>query len=57
MHTCRLKAGFPTIFEIISAKTVGGVKYISVQKSNLISFKKTYWYIHVDLKQRFTQDL
>ena len=30
MHTCRLKAGFPTIFEIMSAKSEGGVKYIFV---------------------------
>ena len=30
MHTCRLKAGFPTIFEIMSAKSEGGVKCISV---------------------------
>ena len=28
MHTCRLKAGCPTIFEIMSAKSEGGVKYI-----------------------------
>ena len=30
MHTCRLKAGFPTILEIMSAKSEGGVKYICV---------------------------
>ena len=30
MHTCRLKAGFPKIFGIISAKSEGGVKYICV---------------------------
>ena len=30
MHACRLKAGFPTIFEIRSAKSEGGVKYICV---------------------------
>ena len=30
MHKCRLKAGFPTIFEIMSAKSEGGVKYICV---------------------------
>ena len=30
MHTCRLKAGFPTIFEIMSAKSESGVKYICV---------------------------
>ena len=38
MHTCRLKAGFPTIFEIMSAKSEGGVKYIL---SNL-NFKHRY---------------
>ena len=58
MHKCRLEAGFPTIFEIMSAKSEGGVKYICVSKSDLISFKKyLFVYIHVDLKQRFTQDL
>ena len=30
MHTCRFKAGFPTIFEIMSAKSEGGVKNICV---------------------------
>ena len=30
MHTCRIKAGFPTTFEIMSAKREGGVKYICV---------------------------
>ena len=30
MHTCRLKAGFPTISEGMSAKREGGVKYICV---------------------------
>ena len=30
MHKCRLKAGFPTIFEIMSVKCEGGVKYICV---------------------------
>ena len=30
MHAGRLKAGFPTIFEIMSAKSEGGVKYICV---------------------------
>ena len=30
MHTCRLKAGFPTIFESMYAKSEGGVKYICV---------------------------
>ena len=30
MHTCRLKAEFPTLFEIMSAKSEGGVKYICV---------------------------
>ena len=30
MHACRLKAGFPTIFEIVSAKSEGRVKYICV---------------------------
>ena len=30
MHTGRLKAGFLTIFEVMSAKSEGGVKYISV---------------------------
>ena len=34
MHTGRLKAGFPTIFEIMSAKSEGGVKY----NSNLIMY-------------------
>ena len=31
MHKCRLKAGFPTIFEIMSAKSEGGVKYICLK--------------------------
>ena len=31
MHTCRLKAGFPTILEIMSVKYEGGVKYIFVK--------------------------
>ena len=61
MHTCRLKAGFPTIFEIMSAKSEGGVKYICVSKSNLIIYVADYLYtltcLNVDLKQRFTQDL
>ena len=26
MHKCRLKAGFPTIFDIMSAKSEGGVQ-------------------------------
>ena len=30
MHACRLKAGFPTIFEIVAAKSEGGVKHICV---------------------------
>ena len=30
MHTCRRKAGFPTIFEIMYAKREGAVKYICV---------------------------
>ena len=30
MRRCRLKAGFPTIFEIMSVKCEGGVKYICV---------------------------
>ena len=30
MHACRRKAEFPTIFEIVSAKSEGGVKCISV---------------------------
>ena len=30
MHKCRLKAGFPTIFEIMNAQSEGGVKYICV---------------------------
>ena len=30
MHTCRLNGGFPTIFEIMSAKSEGGVKCICV---------------------------
>ena len=30
MHACRLKAGFPTLFEIMFAKSEGGVKCISV---------------------------
>ena len=30
MHACRLKTGFPTIFEIVSAKSEGGVKHICV---------------------------
>ena len=60
MHTCRLKAGFPTI-EIMSAKSEGGVKYICVSKSNLIIKSQIILYtltcLNVDLKQRFTQDL
>ena len=49
MHTCRLKAGFPTIFEIKSAKSEGGVKYICVSKSNLIIYVAAYFiytYMH-----------
>ena len=57
MHACRFKTGFPTVFEIMSANSEAGVKCISVSKSNLTSFKKSYWYIQIDLKQRFTQDL
>ena len=30
MHKCRLKAGFSTIFEVMPAKSEGGVKYICV---------------------------
>ena len=30
MHAYRLKAGFPTIFEIRFAKSEGGIKYICV---------------------------
>ena len=30
MHACRLKALFPTIFEIVSGKSEGGVKHICV---------------------------
>ena len=43
MHTCRLKAGFPTIIEIMSPKTEGGVKYICVSKSNLINYVADYF--------------
>ena len=60
MHTCRLKAGFPTI-EIMSAKSEGGVKYMCVSKSNLLIKSQIISYtltcIHVDVKPRFTQDL
>ena len=54
MHTCRLKAGFPTIFEIMSAKTEGDIKYICVSKSNLIIYVADYYtytyMLNVDLK-------
>ena len=43
MHKCRLKAGFPTIFEIMSEKSEGGVKYICVQKSNIIIYIAEYF--------------
>ena len=49
VHKCRLKAGFPAIFEIISAKSEGGVKYICVLKSNLIIYIADYFiytYMH-----------
>ena len=47
MHKCRLKAGFPTIFEIMSAKS-GGVMYICVSKSNLIIYIADYFiYIYM----------
>ena len=44
MHTCRLKAGFPTIFEIMSAKCEGGcqvylclkIKFDILQKNLLV---------------------
>ena len=42
MHTCRRKAGFPTIFEIMYAKREGAVKYICVSKSNLIIYVADY---------------
>ena len=48
MHACRLKAGFPTVFEIVSAKSEWCQAYLCV------SFKKSDWYIQVDLK--FQQD-
>ena len=52
MHTCRLKAGFPTIFEIMSAKSEGGVKYICVSKSNLIIYVADYFIYTYMLKCR-----
>ena len=52
MHTCRLKAGFPTIFEIMSAKTEGGIKYICVSKSNLIIYVADYYTYTYMLKCR-----
>ena len=42
MHTCRHKAGFPTIFEIMSAKSECGVKYVCVSKANLIIYIADY---------------
>ena len=56
MHTCRLKACFPTIIELMSSKREGYNK-LSVLKIKFDFLQKTFWYIHVDLKQRFTQDL
>ena len=52
MHTCRLKAGFPKIFEIMSAKSEGGVKYICVSKSNLIIYVADYYTYTYMLKCR-----
>ena len=52
MHTCRLKAGFPTIFGIMSAKSEGGVKYICVSKSNLIIYVADYYTYTYMLKCR-----
>ena len=49
MHTCRLKAGFPTILGIMSTKCEGGVKYICVSKSHFIIYIADYFiytYIH-----------
>ena len=43
MHTCRSKAGFPTIFEIMYTKREGAVKYICVSKSNLIIYVADYF--------------
>ena len=47
MHTCRLKAGFPKIFEIISSKSVGGVKYICVLKIKFDNLRRRLFYIHL----------
>ena len=47
MHTCRLKAGFPTIFEIMSAKSEGGVKYILCLKIKFDNLHRRLFYIHL----------
>ena len=40
MHKFRLKAGFPTIFEIMSAKSEGGVKYMCLKTQICYPSKK-----------------
>ena len=52
MHTCRIKAGFPAIFEIMSTKSEGIVKYICVKKSNLIIYIADYFVCTYMLKCR-----
>ena len=46
MHTCRLKAGFPTIFEIMSAKSEGGVKHLRL-KIKFDNLHRRLFYIHL----------
>ena len=53
MHTCRLKAGFPTIFEIMSAISEGGVKYICVLKIKFDILQKNLLVYTCRLKAAF----
>ena len=48
MHTSLLKAGFPTIFEIMSAKSEGVVKYICLKiKFDNLHRRLLYIHLHV----------
>ena len=53
MHTCRLKAGFPTIFELMSSKREGYNKLFVFKDQICYPSKKTFFVYTCRLKAAF----